>query len=85
LNTRLKERQTTKFRSIFNGAEGEREVMATPTPPWTAAEEDKLRKLILSAKSVEAIARLLNRTPKAVRKRASKLQLPLRAMERRSC
>ena len=61
-----------------------KEMTATPTPPWTQEEEDKLRELILNAKSVEAIARLLNRTPLAVRKRASKLRLPLRAMERRT-
>jgi hypothetical protein len=50
---------------------------------WTPSIVLLLRELILSAMSVEAIARLLNRTPLAVRKRASKLRLPLRAMERR--
>ena len=48
--------------------------MATPTPPWTPEEENKLRELILSAKSVEAIAKLLNRTPLAVRRRAKHAQ-----------
>jgi hypothetical protein len=57
---------------------------ATPTPPWTPEEENKLRDLILGAKSVEAIARLLNRTPLAVRRRASRLRLPLRKVEPRS-
>jgi hypothetical protein len=57
---------------------------ATPTPPWTPEEENKLRDLILGAKSVEAIARLLNRMPLAVRRRASRLRLPLRKVEPRS-
>ena len=42
--------------------------MATLTTPWTPEEENKLRELILGAKSVEAIAKLLNRTPSAVRR-----------------
>jgi hypothetical protein len=57
---------------------------ATPTPPWTPEEEDKLRELILRGKSVEAIAKLLNRTPLAVRRRASMLRLPLRKVEPRN-
>jgi hypothetical protein len=60
------------------------EMMATPTPPWTPEEENKLRELIVGAKSVEAIAKLLNRTPLAVRRRASMLRLPLRKIELRS-
>jgi hypothetical protein len=56
----------------------------TPAPPWTPEEENKLRELILGAKSVEAIAKLLNRTPSAVRRRASMLRLPLRKVEPRS-
>jgi hypothetical protein len=57
---------------------------ATPTPPWTPEEENKLRELILGAKSVEAIAKLPNRTPLAVRQRASRLRLGLRKVEHRS-
>jgi hypothetical protein len=60
-------------------AEGE-EMMATLTKPWTPEEENKLQELILGAKSVEAIAKLLNRTPLAVRRRASMLRLPLRRL-----
>jgi hypothetical protein len=56
---------------------------ATPTPPWTPEEENKLRELILGAKSVEVIAKLLNRTPLAVRHCASRLRLPLRKVEPR--
>jgi hypothetical protein len=56
----------------------------TPTSTWTPEEENKLRELILGAKSVEAIARLLNRTPLAVRQRASRLRLPLQKVEPRS-
>jgi len=43
---------------------------ATPTRPWTPEEENKLGELIIGAKSVEAIAKWLNRTPRAVRRRA---------------
>ena len=56
---------------------------ATATPPWTPEEENKLRELILGAKSVEVIAKLLNRTSLAVRHRASRLRLPLRKVEPR--
>jgi hypothetical protein len=51
------------------------------TPP---EEENKLRELIIGAKSVEAVAKMLNRTPLAVRGRASKLKLPLRRVEPRN-
>jgi hypothetical protein len=51
------------------------EIKATPTPPWTREVENKLRELIIGAKSVEAIAKLLNRTPLAARRRASTLRL----------
>jgi hypothetical protein len=57
---------------------------ATPTRPWTPEEENKLGELIIGAKSVEAIAKWLNRTPRAVRRRASMLRLPLRKVEHRS-
>jgi hypothetical protein len=70
--------------AVGAGADGEGEIMATPTPPWTPEEENKLRELIIGAKSVEAIAKLLNRTPLAVRRRASMLRLPLRKIEPRS-
>ena len=51
---------------------------------WTREEEEELRALILRAKSVEAIAKKLNRTPRAIRNRASDLKLPLKrvALER---
>jgi DNA-binding NarL/FixJ family response regulator len=59
-------------------------MMPPLTTPWTPEEENKLRELILRGKSVEAIAKLLNRTPLAVRQRASRLRLPLRRVEPRS-
>jgi hypothetical protein len=59
-------------------------MMPPLTTPWTPEEENKLRELILRGKSVEAIAKLLNRTPLAVRQRASGLRLPLRRAEPRS-
>jgi hypothetical protein len=52
--------------------------MALKGPPWTPEEEEELRTLILGAQSVEAIARKLGRTPKAIRRRAGTLKLPLR-------
>jgi Myb-like DNA-binding domain len=64
-------------------AEGEGEIIPPLATPWTLEEENKLRELILGGKSVEAIAELLNRTPLAVRHRASKLRLPLRRIEPR--
>jgi hypothetical protein len=58
-------------------------IMPPVNMPWTPEEENKLRELILGGKSVEAIATLLNRTPLAVRHRASRLKLPLRRIEPR--
>jgi hypothetical protein len=58
-------------------------IMPPVNTPWTPEEENKLRELILGGKSVEAIARLLNRTPLAIRHRASRLKLPLRRIEPR--
>jgi hypothetical protein len=49
-----------------------------PVPPWTSDDESRLRQLILSGKSVPAISRIIDRTPLAIRKKASKLKLPLR-------
>ena len=45
---------------------------------WTREEEEELRALILSAKSLEAIAKKLNRTPSAIRNKAHKLKLLLK-------
>ncbi len=53
-------------------------VRKLPVPPWTADDESRLRQLILAGKSVEAISRMIARTPLAIRKKASKLKLPLR-------
>jgi hypothetical protein len=48
-----------------------------PTPPpWSREEENKLRELILDANSVEMIARLLNRTPVALRGRSLRSSTP---------
>jgi hypothetical protein len=50
-----------------------------PTPrPWTRKEEEELRSLILSSKSIDAIVKRLNRTSKAIRMRANKLKLSLK-------
>jgi hypothetical protein len=54
--------------------------MEAQSPPWTPEEEEKLRALIVANGEVEAIARQLGRTPLAIRRRASKLKLPLRVI-----
>jgi hypothetical protein len=56
---------------------------ATPSPPWPPKEDEELRALILNAKSVEAIAKKLNRTPLAIRRGASMLKLPLKKIVQR--
>jgi hypothetical protein len=46
--------------------------------PWTPEEEDELPSLVLASKNIATIAKELNRTRTAVRRKASKLKLPLR-------
>jgi hypothetical protein len=55
----------------------------TPRAPWTPEKDKELRALVLSANSVDAIAKALNRTTFAVRRRANALRLPLRKIARR--
>jgi hypothetical protein len=50
----------------------------TPRQPWTPERDKELRALVLSANSVDTIARALNRTTFAIRRRANTLRLPLR-------
>ena len=45
---------------------------------WTREEEEELRAMILRAKSIEAVAKKLDRTPKAIRSKANKLKLLLK-------
>jgi IS30 family transposase len=52
--------------------------MKTLQKPWTREEEEDLRALILRAKSVEAIAKKLNRTPSAIRNKAHQLKISLK-------
>ena len=52
--------------------------MRNAPKPWTRKEEKELRALILSGKSVEAIAMKLNRTPSAIRNKGHKLKLLLK-------
>jgi hypothetical protein len=59
-------------------AEGEGEMTGTPRAPWTPEQDKQLRALVLSANSVDTIAKALNRTVFAVRRRANTLRLPLR-------
>ena len=52
-------------------------MMVPPKPLWTPEEDDELRSLIIASKDIATIAAQLNRTHKAIRRRASKLKLPL--------
>jgi hypothetical protein len=61
---------------------GEGEMTGTPRRPWTPERDKELRALVLSANSVDTIAKALNRTTFAVRRRANTLRLPLRKIAR---
>jgi hypothetical protein len=50
----------------------------TPRAPWTPEQDKQLRALVFNASSVDTIAKALNRTVFAVRRRANTLRLPLR-------
>jgi hypothetical protein len=50
----------------------------TPRAPWTPEQDKELRALVLSAHCVDSIAKALNRTAFAVRRRANTLRIPLR-------
>jgi hypothetical protein len=54
----------------------------TPRAPWTPEHDKELRALVLSANSVDTIAKAPNRTTFAVRRRANTLRLPLRKIAR---
>ena len=58
-------------------AEGEVKMRNAPKP-WTRKEEEELRALILSGKSVKAIAMKLGRTPPSIQNKAKKLRLLLK-------
>ena len=63
-------------------AEGEAEMTGTRRAPWTPEQDKELQALVLSANSVDTIAKALNRTTFAVRRRANTLRLPLRKIAR---
>ena len=52
--------------------------MKRPQKFWTREEEEELRALILSAKSLAVIAKKLDRTPHSIRYKAQTLGLPLK-------
>jgi hypothetical protein len=56
-------------------------MMLPPNPMWTPEEDDELRSLVISSKDIATIAKQLNRTHKAVRRRATKLKLSLKVVE----
>jgi hypothetical protein len=57
-------------------------MIGTPRRRWTPAWNKELRALVLSANSVDTIAKVLNRTTFAIRRRANTLRLPLRKIAR---
>ena len=50
--------------------------------PWSPVEDAQLRKLLIAGKGTDAAARVLQRTRKAVRTRAAKLQLSAKTLAR---
>ena len=55
-------------------------MMLPPNPLWTPEEDDELRSSILASKDIATIAKELNRTQTAIRRRAAKLKLPLKVV-----
>ena len=55
-------------------------MMFPPNPLWTPEEDDQLRSSILASKDIATIAKQLNRTQTAIRRRAAKLKLPLKVV-----
>ena len=51
-----------------------------PNLLWTPEEDDELRSSILASKDIATIAKELNRTQTAIRRRAAKLKLPLKVV-----
>jgi hypothetical protein len=56
-----------RFRAQIAALQGEGNVTATLRPPWTPAQDKELQALVLSSNSVETIAKVLNRSDKALR------------------
>ena len=54
--------------------------MVPRNPLWTPEEDDELRSLTVASKDIATIAKELNRTQKAIRRRATKLKLPLKVV-----
>ena len=55
-------------------------MMLPPNPLWTPEEDDELRSSILASKDIATIAQELNRTQTAIRRRATKMKLPLKVV-----
>jgi hypothetical protein len=49
--------------------------------PWTEADEEKLRSMVLAGAGPETIAQVLNRTIDSVRVRANRLRIPLKKVK----
>jgi hypothetical protein len=53
------------------------------SPPWTPADDGRLRELAAAGKSVATIAEQLKRSISAVRKRASKIGISVAKLRKR--
>ena len=51
-----------------------------PNLLWTPEEDDELRSSILASKDIATIAKKLNRTQTAIRRRAAPMKLPLKVV-----
>jgi hypothetical protein len=49
--------------------------MFVATPPWTPADDEILRRMARSGESVAAMAKQLNRSEEAIRRRADRLNV----------
>jgi hypothetical protein len=56
---------------------------AVQGPLWTIEQEAELRALVLASKDIETIARQLDRSPLAIRRRANKLKITLKKVATR--
>ena len=71
--------QPAAIRRLVELAEGS-EMTVPRNFLWTPEEDDELRSSILASKDIATIAKELNRTQTAIRRRAAKLKLPLKVV-----
>jgi hypothetical protein len=72
-------REGCSIRTEDQGPEGE-EMTARTSRPWTEADEERLRSMVLAGASPGTIAQVLDRTIDSVRVRANRLRIPLKTV-----